>query len=211
MKKRVFIIHGYGAKPSDNWFPWLKEKLEKKGFEVFVPQMPDTDEPTIQKWLPHFQKIVGECDENTYFVGHSLGTITILKYLESLPANQKAGGVVLVGGFSEAIGFEKLSSFTKKPLDYEKVKSSLNLRTRARGINSSGDGKLLKKRIVAIHSTDDKTVSYKFSEIIRDKLGAKLITLRGAGHINAKSGYFKLPEALESILKISLPNSGVWE
>lgn len=202
MKKRVFIIHGYGAKPSDNWFPWLKEELEKKGFEVFVPQMPDADNPTIGKWLPYLQEIVDKCDENTYFIGHSLGTITILKYLESLPSNQKAGGIVLVGGFSEAIGFEKLSSFTKKPLDYERVKSSLSLRTQARGINSSGDGKLLKERIAAIHSTDDKAVPYKFAEIIRDKLGAKLITLRGAGHINAKSGYFKLQEALDAIREI---------
>ena len=202
MKKRVFIIHGYGARPSDNWFPWLKEKLEKKGFDSIVPQMPDTDNPTLKKWLPHLQSLVGQCDENTFFVGHSLGTITILKYLESLPESEKSGGVVLVGGFSEAIGAEKLSSFTAKSLDYEKVKHTLSMRSQALGTN---DNKKSENKIIAIHSTDDQSVPYKFAEIIRDKLGAELITLRGAGHINKKSGYIQLPQALESILKISAP------
>jgi predicted alpha/beta hydrolase family esterase len=184
MKKQVFIIHGYSATPTDNWFPWLKGELEKKGFDVFVPQMPNTDNPKIQEWLPYLQSLVGKCDKNTYLVGHSLGTITILKYLESLPKNQKAGGIVLVGGFSETIGFEKLSSFTASPLDYKKVKKTAG-------------------KIIAIHSTDDESVPYKFAQIIRDKLGAELITMHNAGHINKKSGYLQLPEALESILKIS--------
>jgi predicted alpha/beta hydrolase family esterase len=186
--KRVFIIHGYGAKPSDNWFPWLKEELEKKGFEVAVPQMPDTDNPTLEKWLAHLQNLAPTQGRsgNDFFVGHSLGTITILKFLEALPDGEKAGGAVLVGGFSEAIGFEKLSSFTENPLDCEKVKKSV-------------------EKIVAIHSTDDRSVPYKFGEIIRDKLGAELITMHGAGHINQKSGYTQLPQALESILKISVP------
>ena len=181
--KRVFIIHGYGAKPSDNWFGWLKEELEKKGFEVTVPQMPDTDSPTLQKSLPFLQKLVVKCGENDFFVGHSLGTITILKFLEALPDGEKAGGAVLVGGFSESIGFEKLSSFTKKPLDYEKIKKSVG-------------------KIIAIHSTDDRSVPYKFGEIIRDKLGAELITMHGAGHINHQKGYFKLPEVLDAVQKI---------
>ena len=183
MPKRVFVIHGYGASPKDNWFPWLKEELEKKGFDVSVPQMPDTDNPTLGKWLPHLRNLVGPCNGNDFFVGHSLGTITILKYLESLSKREKAGGAVLVGGFSESIGFEKLSSFTEKPLDYEKIKKSVG-------------------KIIAIHSTDDRSVPYKFGEIIRDKLGAELITMHGAGHINHQKGYFKLPEVLDAVQKI---------
>ena len=183
MTKRVFIIHGYDAAPSDNWFPWLKKELEDKGFEVQVPAMPDADSPTLTKWLAHLQNTVGTCDKNTYLVGHSLGTITILRFLEALPESQRAGGVVLVGGFSESLGFRPLESFTQKPLDYEKVKKSTG-------------------KIVAIHSTDDASVPHKFGEIIRDKLNAELITLHGAGHINWKSGWFELPQALDAILKM---------
>ncbi|MDP3800166.1 MAG: alpha/beta hydrolase [bacterium] len=179
--KRVFIIHGYDATPSDNWFPWLKKQLEEGGFSVTAPQMPDTGAPTLEKWLLHIQQIVGTCDEDTFFVGHSLGTITCLRFLEALPENEKAGGVVLVAGFSEDINFSPLYSFTEKPLNYEKVKKSVN-------------------KIIAIHSTDDMAVPYRFAEIIQDKLNAKLITLQGLGHINASNECFELPEALNAIL-----------
>lgn len=182
--KRVFIIHGYDATPNDNWFPWLKKQLEKEGFAVTVPQMPNADKPVLSEWLQRLQELVGICDENTYFIGHSLGTITILKFLESLPENEKAGGVVLVAGFSEDINFEPLKAFTERPLDYSKVKNSV-------------------KNIIAIHSTDDMAISYKFAEIIRDKLNAKLITLHNLGHINASSGCFTLPEALNAILSFN--------
>ena len=30
MKKRVFIIHGWGGKPDEHWLPWLEEELAKK-------------------------------------------------------------------------------------------------------------------------------------------------------------------------------------
>ena len=43
MKKRVFIIHGWEGYPEECWFPWLKTEIEKTGFEVVVPNMPDAD------------------------------------------------------------------------------------------------------------------------------------------------------------------------
>ncbi len=38
--QNVFIFHGTEGYPEENWFPWLKEKLEAKGCKVFVPQFP---------------------------------------------------------------------------------------------------------------------------------------------------------------------------
>ncbi len=81
MQKRVFIIHGWEGSPQGDWFPWLKKELETKSFVVEVPIMPDTMHPTLEGWLGHLKKITGEPNENTYFIGHSLGVITILRYL----------------------------------------------------------------------------------------------------------------------------------
>ena len=52
--KKVFIIHGWDGYPEENWFPWLKKELEDKGFEVFVLQMPDADNPRIEKLIPRY-------------------------------------------------------------------------------------------------------------------------------------------------------------
>ena len=50
MKKRVFIVHGWDFNPKMNWYPWLKKELERKGFDVMVPEMPNTSEPEINAW-----------------------------------------------------------------------------------------------------------------------------------------------------------------
>lgn len=72
MKKRLFIIHGWEGYPEEGWFPWLKQELEKEGFSVTVPAMPNPKKPNIESWISHLIKVVSKPDENTYFVGHSI-------------------------------------------------------------------------------------------------------------------------------------------
>lgn len=66
MSKRVFLIHGWEGYPEEGWRPWLKKELEGRGFEVFVPAMPDTKNPHLDKWLPHLADLVGKPSENDY-------------------------------------------------------------------------------------------------------------------------------------------------
>jgi len=181
--KRAFIIHGWEGSPNSNWFPWLKKELENNGFSIVAPQMPNAANPKMEEWLAYLQEIIGNVDENTYLIGHSLGVIAILRFLERLE-NQKIGGAVLVAGFPEPIGIEDLGSFFETPLDYEKAKKSAD-------------------HFVAIHSDNDPYVSLRNGEILRGKLGAKLIIMKNAGHLNEGNGHFELPIALEEILKMS--------
>jgi uncharacterized protein len=184
MPKRVFIIHGWEGAPESNWFPWLKKELEKKGFQVFVPQMPNADFPKMGEWLSCLREIVGEPDENTFFAGHSLGVIAILRYLESLKVGEKVGGAVFAAGFSEPIGIGELKNFFAIPIDCEKIKKSA-------------------KKIVAINSDNDPYVPLAQGEIMRDKLDAKLIVVPKGDHLNRGNGFFEFPLILEEILKIA--------
>src|SRR3989344_1578451 len=68
--KRVIIVHGWDGHPEEGWFPWLKDKLEKKEFQVQVPTMPKPGEPKINLWVSRLAKVVGNVDKNTFFVGH---------------------------------------------------------------------------------------------------------------------------------------------
>lgn len=38
--KKILILHAWYSRPEDNWYPWLKSKLEKSGYEVYVPDLP---------------------------------------------------------------------------------------------------------------------------------------------------------------------------
>lgn len=188
MKKRVFLIHGWEGYPEEGWRPWLRKELEGRGYEVIVPAMPDTATPTLEKWLPYLKEVVGEPDEQCFFVGHSLGCITILRYLERLQDGQKVGGVILIAGFSHNLEYEgynnELISFFKSPVDWEKVKSHCN-------------------KFVAIHSSDDKWVLMEHVDIFAEKLGAEAIKMKGMGHFSGNDGITELPIVLNKLLEIS--------
>ena len=185
MKKRAFIIHGWGGKPDANWFPWLKMELKKQDFHVNVPKMPNADFPVQSEWLVYMQDIINNVDNDIFLIGHSLGVVAILRFLESLPAGQRVGGVVLVSGFSESLGtIPEIENFFENRVDYEKIKLHCS-------------------NFIVINSDDDPYVPMEKGEILRDNLNAKLIVLHEAGHINMGTGYFQLPIALEELIKIT--------
>ncbi len=186
MVKRVFIIHRWEGTPEVDWYPWLRKELENKGFEVHVPLMPDTDNPKIENWVPYLKDMVGEPDENTYFVGHSMGCQTIMRYLEGLPEGSKVGGVVFVAGF---VTLENLETEEEKelanawlgtPLDLEKVKDKSD-------------------NFVAIFSDNDPWIPLSDSDIFKEKLGAKIIIQHEKGHFSKFDGITELPIVLENL------------
>ncbi len=58
MVKKVVIVHRWDGTPRSDWYPWLEKELEKKGLEVSVPEMPATETPEIDKWVPFLSKVV---------------------------------------------------------------------------------------------------------------------------------------------------------
>src|SRR3989344_6374953 len=182
-KKRVFIIHGWVGKPDRHWYPWLKAQLESNDIEVAVPAMPNTEEPKLAVWLKKIKETVKKNDEETYFIGHSLGAVTILRYIEKLAPKEKVGGVVLVGGLI-VTHKKKLADFLKDELDYKKIKSHIT------------------KKIVATHSDNDPVVPLSDAELVRDNLGAELIIVPKAWHFDDADGWSELPQARDALLKM---------
>ncbi len=187
--KRAFIIHGWSGYPQEGWFPWLKRELESKGFQVTVPAMPESATPKIATWVNYLAKLVGKIDANTFFVGHSIGCQTILRFLESLPSDQIAGGVVLVAGWIHRLEGDlspEESAIAKPwietPLDLKKVKER-------------------SKNFTAIFSDNDEftRLSAENEEIFKNQLGAVVIEEHNQGHFSGSDGVTELPSALEAI------------
>lgn len=189
MKKRVFIIHGWEGNPEEGWFPWLKKELEQKGFEVFAPVMPNTDEPKIEEWVPFIVNLVGEPDEDTYFVGHSIGCQAIMRYLETL-GNKKIGGIIFVAGWFHLVNLEgpeeeKIAKpWVENKINLEKVKNTSD-------------------NFIAIFSDNDDWVPLSDKDIFAKELNAKIIVEKNKGHFCEASGLKELPIVLDSILRMS--------
>ncbi len=189
--KRAIIVHCWEGHPGYCWYPYVKKELEECGFEVTIPAMPDTDRPQLDPWLSKLAEVIGKPDEELYLIGHSVGCITILRYLESLSADQSVGGVVLVAGFADDLGYmdsieekDVLPDFFRTPIDFEPI------RNRAKGF-------------VAIHSDDDPYVELKHADVFKEKLGAEIIIKHGmkhfSGEIDDEASCTELPDVVEAI------------
>jgi len=183
MAKRAVIVHGWGGSPEDGWAPWLRGKLEERGFSVSVPRLPDTHNPEMGAWVRCLSEAVGSPDEDLYFVGHSLGNITIFRYLETLEGTEKVGGAVLVAALIESEK-PKIRQFFEAPIEWDRIRGACH-------------------RFVAINSDDDPHVPLSHGEAIRENLGAELIVQENKGHFSSGDGFEELPVALESVLRIS--------
>jgi hypothetical protein len=47
---KIIIVHGWDFKPRHNWYPWLGVELAKQGYEVSIPDMPNSSAPVINEW-----------------------------------------------------------------------------------------------------------------------------------------------------------------
>jgi len=45
--KNVLILHGTQATSKSNWFTWLSDELKKKGFRVWLPDLPNAELPSL--------------------------------------------------------------------------------------------------------------------------------------------------------------------
>lgn len=198
MKKRIFIIHGWEGHPQEGWFPWLKKELEKRDFEVFVPVMPNADEPKIEEWVQFLSNLVGKPDKNTYFIGGSIGCQTIMRYMETLSDNEKIGGVVFVAGW-----FDLKEFVYKEEPEYEEEAKNI-ARPWIENLINFKKIKQMTNNFVAIFSDDDPYVELNNKDIFNKELGAEIIIEHNKGHFRGnEDGVFKLPIVLEKILEIS--------
>ena len=192
MAKKVYIIHGWDGHPNEGWFPWLKSELEKKGFQVTIPQLPQPEEPRISRWIPTLIKAVENPDEQTYFVGHSMGCQVIARYLETLPEGIQVGGAVFVAGF-----FKSLTNIEKNETSQKLTKEWLETSIDLKKIKSKLKGSM------AIFSDDDPYVPLDNQEEFRDLLESKIIVEHGKGHFSGSTGTTFLISALDALLEIS--------
>lgn len=185
--KKVFLIHGWGGSSRGDWFPWLKSELEKKKIKVKVFDMPRTNHPKIEEWVNFLRKNISpaEIDEDTYFIGHSIGCQTILRYLEKLHRNKKIGGCIFVAGFFELIGLNQKELAIAHPwmtskIHYERILEHCN-------------------RFLCIFSDNDPYVLLQEAEKFKERLGAKILILKGREHFNEAIEPAVLRDALKFI------------
>ena len=189
MAKRVIIIHGWGGSPNEPLLKWLKIELEKNGFEVDVPKMPNSEKPEIKIWVSKLKEIVEDPDRDTILVGHSIGCQTILRYLEKLHSALRVGGVVFIAPWLTLSNLESDE-------EWQIADPWLNTPIRETDVIKHIP------KITAIFSDNDPYVPSENIEMFKKKFNSEVIVEHEKGHFTIDDGVERLESALHAILKI---------
>ena len=182
MKENLFIFHGTGGHPGENWFPWLKQELVKAGYDTTIPQFPTPEGQSLEAWLKVLKDYEQSIKDNTILIGHSLGGLFLLRLLERLQEPVKA--VVLV---SAPIGVKPIKNWDGDyafsngfNFDWETIKSNAGIAT-------------------VYHSDNDPYVCIENGQKAAQELGVELSFIPNAGHFNESAGYTEFPQLLKKI------------
>ena len=186
---KIYIVHCWDGTKDDGWYPWLDDKISNENNEVIRFNMPNTAHPKIEEWVAELDKQVNDLGEKTYFVGHSIGCQTIMRYLERKNID-RIGGMLFVAPWldllPEAINddesFNVAYPWIHTPIDFEKIKRITN-------------------KITCIFSNNDYFVSLTQQDVFK-KLNAKIVIVNDKGHISADDGVEELDEIYDELLKM---------
>lgn len=177
--KTVFLIHGAYGNPRNNWFPWLREELEKQGCICFAPAFPTPHNQSLENWMNVFKPFIKYVNSDTIFVGHSIGAAFVLDVLEHLkPPPLRAS--CLAAGFISPLHnprFDQINaSFYTKTFDWQKIKAQC-------------------KQFYVVHADNDPYVPMEQGKSLAQLLSTNMHLIKGAGHFNTTT----FPPLLEKI------------
>ena len=183
--KNALILHGTGNNSQGNWLPWLRQKLEKKNWKVWIPDLPQADKPNIDRYNKFiFSHKNWQFNQNSIIIGHSSGAVAILGLLQALPENIKVDTCILVGTFNNNLDRDDLNDLFLKPFDFEKIKTKA-------------------KKFIFIHSDNDPYCPIEHAKFQSKKLNGKLIIKKAQKHFSISTAgekYKKFPFLLKLII-----------
>ena len=188
--KKVYLVHCWEGTCEDGWYPWLDTQLSTDSIILKRFNMPNTNQPKIEEWVSELDKQVDTLDQDTYFIGHSIGCQTILRYLETKEVTS-IGGMLFVAPWldllPEAIvdedSFNTAYPWIHTPINFDKIKQFTN-------------------NISCIFSDNDYFVSLEQKNEFKEKLNAKTVVVKDKGHINQDDAVYELDELLNLIRKM---------
>lgn len=177
--KNYFIIHALGNTSNSHWYQVVKKEIEKNGDKCCVPTLPPIEEMSYTSWANEFNKYKHLLDKNSVVIGHSTGSIFLVKYL--MLNNIK------VNKFIGVVSFNNTNKLNAKP-EWDKINESFFVE------NLSDFIPFAKERICFYSPTD--IFDFESLNSFAESINAKKVIIENAGHFT--KGYEKeFPEILE--------------
>lgn len=181
--KKIFIVHGFGGEPNGNWKPWLMAELMNLGVYACALAMPNPKNPICNGWIEEISRAVESSKrDQVYLVGHSLGSVAILRFLEITKAKNIKGAVFISSPIYKTTK-AKVATFLKKPFDFKTIKKNA-------------------KKTLVIHGDNDRNVSVEQGVFLAEQLKSEILIIPKGGHLGGSDGYFTFPQLLEELTRV---------
>jgi len=161
---RVILVHGFNSSPDQNFHPWLAQQLRDRGFQVVVPTLSlrSDAEFKLSDVIEEMKKQIGAVKSDDIYLGHSLGALVMLNFLEAVEMTETPRAAILVGA-PWKVAKPELRQLFLADLDADVV--------------------IWKTReFFVVHSKDDKLVPFEHGQKLSAYLKAKLIETETDGH-----------------------------
>ena len=197
-KTKVLILHGFGGDNKKNWHPWIKKELEKLGYKVIQPNMPESDKPVLKKWLKALEPLIQDFTEDDILIGHSLGAFALMHLIEK--NNVKVNKLFLIAPVNKFMLQGELSQGIKDNFTEDDIKIT------SKFISNKIDYKRVDNNVSKIYcyfSDNDPYITLDQKEKLEKVLNAEYKVFKNKGHfsVSEKIGFniTELPEILPDI------------
>jgi uncharacterized protein len=203
---QYLILHGSFGNSQENWFPWLKLKLEDLGHTVIAPDLPidkwdelvkhDTKaniNQNLENWLTAFKtQVLPKINhsEPISLAAHSSGPLFSLHAIDLFDLSVNTA--VFVAPFLNRLPTKE------KPIDI--VNFSFYLDTNDHQLDFHQIKQKIKTSYV-LYADNDPYVPIQFSLDFAQAVNAKPILIERSGHLNATASYTQFPQLLELLIK----------
>jgi hypothetical protein len=196
--KHLFLVHRWGGNVTVDWYPFLAKSLNES-VAFHSSDYPEPTQPVAAIWVEHLrQQVQNELERpqttlksdlsNAYFVGHSVGTQTIMRYFAELPIDKRVGGAVLVAGWMLLNDPFFLLKPWLDPFDFDRVKTVTKDRP-----------------MVALVSDNDNftfdDVMLQSNKLLREQVNAKIVMCHHQFHFRDE-GNMHVVRAVHKMLNI---------
>lgn len=175
--KQALILQGWYQKIDSNWYPWLKEELERRGYTVFLPELPGIYTKTLdmQTMLNYINSLM-TFDRETVVIGHSVGSVLGMRLAEQHSFNK----LFLIAAWDYDDKQKGRESFWPNKINHVLIKKYI-------------------KHIYVLTSDNDPYDTPEFSKEMTKRFGAKYILVKDAGHFTTEFGITQIPQIIERI------------
>ncbi|WP_286253638.1 RBBP9/YdeN family alpha/beta hydrolase [Streptomyces graminofaciens] len=188
--RAFLILHGWqNHRPATHWQHWLADRLSDLGHEVAYPQLPEPDDPDLERWLAELDALLGELEGRSITVlCHSLACLLWLHAVarEDVLPGRNIDRVLLIAPPSADVAHRnpEIAEFAPPPL------------TPARLAEAAAYTRV-------VGSDNDPYCPRGAATEYAEPLGLPADVIPGQAHLNPDAGYGDWPSLLDWCLEPS--------